>query len=239
MLNFAIPIGGWPYLVWEEVNLNSVPTLLESRLLDKFDMICANTPRGRPGYYGSMSGGWPLSTQIKTRLTRWRRSYVKRRYANLFNEASAVLSKYDPIGINFEDNPDKYDPEVGTILPRLSGCHSSTGARKIVFEEFCKWFGPETAGDEKRYGVIAEELWLLRSAHRGSSPLRSRTLEGSGERRNRAKHQAHKDIVPGTNLSSIAPIPVQVGISVICFRSGWTARKFPRTPVLRELWNDV
>jgi hypothetical protein len=116
-----------------------------------------------------MSGGWPLSTRIKTRLSRWRRSYVKRRYADLFNEASAVLFRYDPIGINFEDNTDEYDPEVSTILPRLSRCHSSTDARKVVFEEFCKWFGPETAGDEIRYDAIATELWLLWSAHRRNS----------------------------------------------------------------------
>lgn len=117
-----------------------------------------------------MTSGWPLSTRIKTRLSRLRRSYVKRRYKSLFSEASAVLFKYDPIGINFEDNTDEYDPEVGTILPRLSRCNSSIDARKVVFGEFCKWFGPETAGDEMQYDAIAEELWLLWSAHRGSSP---------------------------------------------------------------------
>ncbi len=116
-----------------------------------------------------MSGGWPISTQIKTRLARWRRSNVKRKYPNLFNDASAVLFRSDPIGINFEDNTDEYDPEVGTILPRLSCCHSPTDARKVIFEEFCKWFGPETAGDEMRYDAIAAELWRLWSAHRGDS----------------------------------------------------------------------
>jgi hypothetical protein len=114
-----------------------------------------------------MVRGWPLSAQFKTRLSRWRRSYVKRRYANLFNEASAVLFRHDPIGINFEDNTDEYDPEAGSILPRLSRCHSSTDARRVVFEEFCKWFGPETAGDEMRYEAIAAELWMLWLAHRG------------------------------------------------------------------------
>jgi hypothetical protein len=119
-----------------------------------------------PVHCGFMSGNWPLSMRIKTRLSRWRRSYVKRRYANLFDEASALLFRHDPIGINLEDNTDEYDPEVGTILPRLSRCHSSADARKVVFEEFCKWFGPETAGDEMRYDAIAAELWLLWSAHR-------------------------------------------------------------------------
>jgi hypothetical protein len=90
---------------------------------------------------------------------------VKRRFGTFFDEASAVLFRHDPIGINFEDNTDEYDPEVGTILPRLSRCHSSKEVRKVVFAEFCKWFGLETAGDEMSYSAIAEELWLLWSAH--------------------------------------------------------------------------
>jgi hypothetical protein len=120
-------------------------------------------------YHVCMSGGWPLTAQIKTRLARWRRSYVRRKFPQLFNEASAVLFRSDPIGINFEDNTDEYDPEVGTILARLSRCHSSSDARKVIFEEFCTWFGPETAGDEMRYDAIAAELWLLWSAHRANS----------------------------------------------------------------------
>jgi hypothetical protein len=113
-------------------------------------------------YHVCMSGGWPLTTQIKTRLARWRRSYVRRKFPQLFNEASAVLYRSNPIGINFEDNTDEYDPEVGTILPRLSRCHSSSDARKVIFEEFCTWFGPETAGDEMKYDAIAAELLVTK-----------------------------------------------------------------------------
>ena len=115
-----------------------------------------------------MSEGWPLSVQIKTHLSRWRRSAVKRKYKTLFDEVSALLFRLDPIGINFEDNIDEYDPEVGTILPRLSRCHSTLEVRKVVFEEFCRWFGTETAGEEMAYDAIAEELWLLWSAHQNT-----------------------------------------------------------------------
>jgi hypothetical protein len=96
-----------------------------------------------------MSDGWPLSVRIKTRLSRWRRSAVKRKY-------------------NFEDNTDEYDAEVGTILPRLSRCHSAQEVRRVVFEEFCRWFGPDTAGEELSYNAIAEELWLLWSTHQNT-----------------------------------------------------------------------
>jgi hypothetical protein len=116
-------------------------------------------------YCGPMNGDWPVSTRIKTRLSRWQRSYVKRRYATLFEKASSILFKHDPIGISSEDNTDEYDPEVGTILPRLSRCHSHADTRKVVFEEFCKWFGAEIAGDETRYDATAAELWALWSTH--------------------------------------------------------------------------
>jgi hypothetical protein len=86
---------------------------------------------------------------------------VRREFGGLFQEASSILFKHDPIGINFEENTDEYDPEAGTILPRLSGCGSALEVQQIVFEEFCRWFGRETAGDETRYGTIAEELWAL------------------------------------------------------------------------------
>lgn len=93
---------------------------------------------------------------------------VKLRYKKLFDEVSALLFRYDPIGINFENNTDEYDPEVGTILPRMSGCHSPLQVRRVVFEEFCRWFGPETARDELSYDAIAKELWLLWSGYRGN-----------------------------------------------------------------------
>ena len=42
----------------------------------------------------------------------------------LFAELRECFFKHDPIGINRESNQDEYDPEVGTIIPRLSGRHS-------------------------------------------------------------------------------------------------------------------
>lgn len=72
-----------------------------------------------------------------------------------------ILFRHDPIGISSEDNTDEYDPEVGTILPRMSRCASADEVRSVVFEEFQKWFTPEVAGEEMRYDTIAKELWAL------------------------------------------------------------------------------
>src|ERR1700681_4923451 len=105
-----------------------------------------------------MSDGWSLSSRIRTRLSRWRRSFVKLKYPDLFNEASAILFRHDPIGINFEDNTDEYDPEAGTILTRLRRDLSAEQTTTIVHEEFVRWFEPETAGPRERYTAVAAEI---------------------------------------------------------------------------------
>ena len=104
----------------------------------------------------------PFSTGLEVRARRWKRKYLKIRYGRLFEDASAILFRHDPIGIAFEnENPDEYDAEIGTILPRLSRCHSPIEARRVVFEEFCRWFTPGVAGEETNYDGIAEDLWSL------------------------------------------------------------------------------
>ena len=64
------------------------------------------------------------------------------------------------MGINFDTNTDEYEPEAGTILPRLKSCQSESDVSRVVYEEFERWFGIN-AGTEKRYGPIAVELWQL------------------------------------------------------------------------------
>jgi hypothetical protein len=109
---------------------------------------------------------WPILLRIKLSLSAWRRKKTQQKYGGLFQEASMILFRNDPIGVSSEDNTDEYDPEVGTILPRMPQCSSANEVRRVVFEEFQKWFTPEVAGDEMRYEEIAKELWALWSKSR-------------------------------------------------------------------------
>jgi hypothetical protein len=84
---------------------------------------------------------------------------LKREYAERYAKLSALLFEADPIGINFGDNTDEYEPEVGTILPRLSTCHSIGDVAQVIYEEFVRWFSPADAGPLKRYLPIAERVW--------------------------------------------------------------------------------
>lgn len=66
------------------------------------------------------------------------------------------------MGIAFEnENADEYDPETGTILPRLENCASASDVLSMIHEEFVRWFGADTAGPLELYSDIAFEIWGL------------------------------------------------------------------------------
>jgi hypothetical protein len=100
------------------------------------------------------------------------RNALKLQFGALFDEVSAALFAADPVGINCADNTDEYDPETGTILPRLRDAHSADDVQVLVYEEFCRWFGKSDAGDIGRYEEISEIIWeaWLRFASKGPAP---------------------------------------------------------------------
>src|SRR6266704_494248 len=89
------------------------------------------------------------------------RRKLKAEYGELFDSVAALLFRHDPAGVNFEINPDEYQTEAGTILPRLRGCQSEDEVRQVIHEEIVRWFDAATAGPEERYGEIASEVWQL------------------------------------------------------------------------------
>jgi hypothetical protein len=89
------------------------------------------------------------------------REAVRARFGSLFEQVSAALFGDDPIGINFGTNTNEYEPEVGTILPRLETCTSASDVARVVHEEFAQWFGAATAGPRDRYENVAQVIWRL------------------------------------------------------------------------------
>ncbi len=89
-----------------------------------------------------------------------RKKALKKEFGVLYDEVCEILFEQDPISINFGVNSDEYDPEVETILPRLKKCKSSLDVRKVVHEEFVKWFSKEDAGPEEYYDDIATFIWM-------------------------------------------------------------------------------
>ena len=89
------------------------------------------------------------------------RRRLKAEYGKLFNAVVALLFRHDPMGINYDTNMDEYEPEAGTILPKLRTCHSADDVRQIVHEEFVRWFDASNAGPPEHYTQIALEIWEL------------------------------------------------------------------------------
>jgi hypothetical protein len=79
--------------------------------------------------------------------------------AGLFAATSDLFFRADPLGINFESNADEYEPEVGTVLPRLESAGSVGDVEQILREEFSRWFGD--VFDGRSTDRLAPELWSL------------------------------------------------------------------------------
>jgi hypothetical protein len=89
------------------------------------------------------------------------RRRLKAEYGELFDKIAALLFRHDPISIGSDVPTDEYEPETGTILPRLRNCHSVDDTRKVIHEEFVRWFDSSTAGPEQSYADISSEIWQL------------------------------------------------------------------------------
>ena len=88
------------------------------------------------------------------------RRLLRQHYTALYDDVSSILFRHDPMGINFETNRDEYEPEVGTILPRLKEANSDEDLTCIIHEEFIRWFnGDNLVGEPARYKLIAGDIW--------------------------------------------------------------------------------
>ena len=97
---------------------------------------------------------WKSASEIRRE-----RDELKRRYRVAYQRLNDILFSEDPIGINFKENTDEYEPEVGTILPRLRDCRSKDDVERVVHEEFVRWFDVQTAGPRAKYQKIAQRVW--------------------------------------------------------------------------------
>jgi hypothetical protein len=89
-----------------------------------------------------------------------RRESLKAAYGSLRSDVSCLLCGADPIRLIAIGAPDdEYDPEVGTILPRLREATSAVDVQRIVHEEFVRWFEADIAGSVTVYGDVAEKIW--------------------------------------------------------------------------------
>ena len=88
------------------------------------------------------------------------KAQLKAKYRKLWKIVDSAIRKEDPIGLLRLGAPsDEYDPEIGTILPRLKSASSQSELRRIIHQEFLHWFGEPTTGPESAYEDIANDIW--------------------------------------------------------------------------------
>src|SRR5258708_5072212 len=100
-------------------------------------------------------------------LARTARKRLKDEYAALFEDLSALLYQVDPMGLNFGVTPDEYEPEVGTILPRIFDAQEPDVIAAVIREEFDVWFGRHRI-EAATFQDLAEEVLLLLERYRHS-----------------------------------------------------------------------
>jgi len=78
----------------------------------------------------------------------------------LAEAVARAIDESDPIGLlAMGAPPDEYDPEVRTILPRLSGASGVEDVLVILHDEFSRWFGADKAGPRQAYEAAASQIW--------------------------------------------------------------------------------
>jgi hypothetical protein len=105
-----------------------------------------------------IAADWKRKSQAITEAQEHRGAMLAGQEATVAR-VEALLFRHDPIGINFEHNTDEYRAEAETICLRRDEARTPEDLRRIVHEEFVRWFDAKTAGPEVRYEPIAEEIW--------------------------------------------------------------------------------
>jgi len=80
---------------------------------------------------------------------------------HLVSYLEELLFRYDPVGLNFEDNTDEYRAEAESICIRRHEALTPEDLQRVMHEEFVHWFDDHLAGPLDRYLPIAREAWAV------------------------------------------------------------------------------
>ena len=118
---------------------------------------------GKPSF-GAVYCGFDPDWDKVSRRVKARRE-LKARDPQYFEAVSAVLFEHDPVGINYGNNYDEYDPETATIIPRLPECNSESDVSELLQDVFVYWFTEQLAPNDDVVHAIARDIWALYSAY--------------------------------------------------------------------------
>ena len=115
-------------------------------------------------------GDTPSITRAQKRHLR-ERDALRKRFGAAYDALNEVLEKYDPVGIAGYGEPNEYDLEVHTILGRVDEFDSEDALRRVIVEEFDRWFAPMETDIRKCAAGIAAAFWpQIRAYARNRGP---------------------------------------------------------------------
>lgn len=77
----------------------------------------------------------------------------------LEKKISSILFVSDPMGINFEDNSDEYDPEARELVKMIAGKNSTEEELvSAVHKVFVDYFDNNLVGGRQRFENIAKQI---------------------------------------------------------------------------------
>ena len=95
---------------------------------------------------------------------------METRYRTLVAAVERAIKDADPIGLLEGSAPaGEYGPEIGTIGPRVVNAQSIEEVTTVLYEEFVRWFGDDTAGPRQAYEAPARRIWAAVLEFRKSS----------------------------------------------------------------------
>lgn len=87
---------------------------------------------------------------------------LRQKYGNLFTELERLFFEEDPMEIVYDEQFEKYSPEVTTILPRLSlEAHGEDDVRHILEEELTNWFTDLSDRERRKIQEMTPKVWML------------------------------------------------------------------------------
>lgn len=112
----------------------------------------------------------------EVRRLREERERVRMEFGAFFEAVLEILFRYDLIGIANPANPDaatEYEPEAGTIVPRIREAQRASDVAAIVDEEFTRWFNLKSPGHASYYTnlqSVGAEIWDAWRTHQSLQP---------------------------------------------------------------------
>ena len=87
---------------------------------------------------------------------------LRQQFGSLYDQVMNLLRQHDPLSLLEAGVPnDEYEPELGTILPRLAETHEPRDVMRVVHEEFVRWFDADIAGHRSDYQALGQDIWQV------------------------------------------------------------------------------